>query len=125
MDFKELKKAVRNRIDSLLTQNVYTKQAPEKAIFPYAVIKFPSSSKDVLWKQDWIIEIDFWDNTNDSSIVMEMSNNVKEGFDAYWADEKNINYRTYLEFEGEFPTEIPEMSRINQRYMCSSFKNTL
>jgi hypothetical protein len=121
MDFSELKKAVYNRINTLLTQNVYVKQAPENASYPYAVIKFPSSSKGVLWKQDWIIEIDFWDDTNDSTTVMTMSNAVKEGFDAYWADETNINYRTYLDFEGEFPTDIPGMSRINQRYLCPSF----
>lgn len=121
MNFGELKKAVYARVDALLTQNVYSKQAPENASFPYAVIKFPSSSTDVLWKQDWIIEIDFWDNSNDSTTVLSMSNTVKEGLNAYWASETNINYRTYLDFEGEFPTEIPEMSRINQRYSCPSF----
>lgn len=123
MDFDKLKKAVYARINGLLTQSVYTKQAPENATYPYCVIKFPSSSSDLLWKQTWIIELDFWDNTNDSSTITAMSNTVKQGLNAYWTDgtSEGVAFRTYLDFEGELPTDLPELSRINQRYSCPSF----
>lgn len=118
MELDELKKAVYNRINALLTQSVYTKQAPEGAVYPYAVITFPSSSSPLLWKQDWIIEIDYWDDTNDSSTVTAMSHTVKTGFQGYWYSSTDVAFRTYLDFEGEFPTDLPELSRINQRYSC-------
>lgn len=121
MDLDKLKTNVFNRIDALLTQNVYTKQAPENASYPYAIITYPSSSNPLLWKQDWMIEIDYYDNSNDSSTVVSMSNTVKSGMQGYYFSDSNISFRTYLDFEGEFPTEKPELSRINQRYYCPSF----
>lgn len=123
MDFDKLKKAVYARINTLLTQTVYTNQAAANATYPYCVIKFPSSSSALLWKQDWIIELDFWDDTADSSTITAMSNTVKEGFNGYWTDgtTEGVSFRTYLDFEAQLPTDLPELSRINQRYSCPSF----
>lgn len=121
MDFDLLKKAVKARIEALVTQEVYKDEAEDNATYPYIIIKYPSSSNPFLWKQDWIIELDFWDNTSDDEVITSMSNTVKEGFNGYWQSSTGIAFRTYLDFEGEFPTDIPNMSRINQRYLCPSF----
>lgn len=121
MDFDLLKKAVKTRIEALIEQNVYKDEAPDDADYPYVIVKYPSSSSPYLYKQDWVIELDFWDNTSDDETVTSISNTVKEGLNGYWQSGTGIAFRTYLDFEGEFPLDIPNMSRINQRYICPSF----
>lgn len=117
MTFKNLKKYVGARIDELSTLNVYSKVAPEKAVFPYIVFRFVSSSYP--WnREDKIVEIDYWDNKQDSDVIMTQSDLVKKGFNLYWQSEGTDGfYRSDIIFEGEIPDTDPNISRIQQRYL--------
>ncbi len=117
MTFKNLKKYVGARIDELTTINVYAKNAPEEAVFPYIVFKFPSSSYPYN-REDKIVEIDYWDNKQDSTTILDQSDLVKKGFNLYWQTEGSDGfYRSDIIFEGEIPDTDPNMSRIQQRYL--------
>jgi len=121
MDFNYLKQYVGARLDELTTIGVHSKQAPETipgvSSFPYLIYLLSSSSWETRKRGDWICEIDFWDDQNDSSAIITAAEAIKAGFDYYWQSETQGYYQSHLEFYSEIPTGIPEMSRINQRYL--------
>jgi hypothetical protein len=115
--FDKLKQYANARIDELISIDLYSKLAPEDATFPYVVTNLSSSSNEIRNRTDWIIDIDFWDNTNNSSIIIAQADLVKAGFNYYWQSETEGFYQSHIVFEGEIPTSIPNMSRIQQRYL--------
>lgn len=117
MTFDKLKQYANSRIDELISINLYSKLAPETATFPYVVTNLSSSSNEIRNRTDWIIDVDFWDNTNNSSIIIAQSDLVKAGFNYYWQSETEGFYQSHIIFEGEIPTGTPNMSRIQQRYL--------
>lgn len=122
MTFKNLKKYVGARLDELTTLSIYSKNAPENASFPYVVFKFPSTSFPYNKWDKKIVEIDFWDNKQDSSAILDASDLIKVGFDLYWQSEgSNGFYRSNIIFEGEIPDTNPNMSRIQQRYLLTVY----
>lgn len=118
MEFKYLKKYVGNRIEELTSLKAYSKKAPdnETITYPYIVYNFPGSQLPVRNRIDWICEIDFYNNTNDSTVIMEKAELLKSGFDYYYQSEDEGFYQSHIEFFGEIPQDIPDLSRINQRY---------
>lgn len=121
MTFDELKKKIKTRVSSLITQNVYNNIG--EGSYPYCIITYPSTSKEFRWQENKMIEIDFWDNSGNSTTITNMSDLVKKGLDGYYysSDDKTEGFRLYLDFEGEFLTGKPEIKRINQRYLCKVF----
>ncbi|MFX1499416.1 MAG: hypothetical protein ACFFDH_00475 [Promethearchaeota archaeon] len=117
MDLDSLKEYIGDRIEELTSLTAYSKQANEGASYPYVIFILSSSSFPVRNRQDWICEIDFWDDTNDSSVIAAKAELLKAGFNYYWQSETEGFYQSHIIFEGEIPTGTPDISRINQRYL--------
>ncbi|OGS41370.1 MAG: hypothetical protein A3K77_06345 [Euryarchaeota archaeon RBG_13_31_8] len=117
MTFDQLKQYVGARLDELTTLSVYGKMPGEEKAFPYLVYKFPSSSYQWNDRNDWIVEIDYWDNKQDSTTILAAAEAVKTGFNLYWQSEITGFYRSDLIFAGEIPDTNPNISRFQQRYL--------
>lgn len=118
--FDKLKQYANARIDELISIVVYSKLAPEDPAaltFPHCITNFSSSSNEVRNRSDWIMELDFWDNTNDSSAIIAAADLVKAGFDYYWQSESEGYYQSHIIFNAEIPTGVQNLSRIQQRYL--------
>jgi hypothetical protein len=117
MVLSKLKEYVYARIQSLISIDVYNGIAPLEASFPYVTFNFTSSSYNYDTRADWVLELDFWNDTNDDTVLLSESELVKTGFNYYWQSEIDGFYSSYLDFESEIPTNEKDMSRINQRYL--------
>lgn len=117
MTFQKLKEYVGARLDALTTISIYSKEAPENAVFPYVVFSFPSSSITYNLRDDRICELNFWDDSYDSSGIQTAIEAIKAGFNLYWQTESSGFYRSDLIFEGEIPEVRPNITRYQQRYL--------
>jgi hypothetical protein len=128
MDLDKLKYYVSQRLVDLSGINVYDLNAPNNAEFPYLTYKFTSSSNTVRKRTDWILEIDYWDNTNDDTDILLAVKNVKNGvydgddlivpgLDYSYQYEKEGFYQCYQEFEAEIPQPESNMCRMNQSFL--------
>jgi hypothetical protein len=96
---------------------------PDDAVFPYVCFKFTSTDFNVRTRADRILEIDFWNNSNDDSKLLELLDRVKngnglvKGLNYSIQDELEGFYKAYIEFEGEIQTNETEIIRHNQRYI--------
>jgi len=127
MDLGKLKYYINARLESLTDINIYDGSAPENATFPYLVYIIQSSTKEEHNKHR-ILEIDFWDDTNDDSAILAASKVVEEGkyvggvltvygLDKSYQVETEGYYRCYIDMDGEIPVIESNMSRIYQRYL--------
>jgi hypothetical protein len=115
----KLKKYVYDRLKALTSITVYDGKIPQNAddiVFPYLVYKIPSGTPDEN-KILYICEIDYWNNTNDDSGILNAGNSVKAGFDNYWENQTDGFYTSNLDFEGEIEDTNNNISRFNQRYI--------
>lgn len=117
MELGKLKEYIAVRLSGLTIIRVYNGMAPINAVFPYLTFKISSASQLVRNRSDKILEIDYWDDTNDDTAILLASNNIKEGLDYSWQDEVEGFYQCHLDFEGEIPDTESNISRINQRYI--------
>ena len=129
MDLDKLKYYVSERLENLSGIKVYNLDADDNPTFPYLVYKFMSSSEFVRNRMDWILEIDYWNNTHDDAEILEAMNKVKNGvydeagellvpgLDYSYQSEDEGFYHCYEEFQAEIPVEESNMSRLNQRFV--------
>lgn len=117
MEFKYLKKYVGNRIDGAVSIDVFSKLNYIEGPYPCAVFSFPSSSNEIRLRSDYILEIDFWDNTINSITISEQAELLKTEFNYGWESQAEGYYQSHIIFMGEIPTGKPELSRIQQRYL--------
>lgn len=128
MDFSDLKAYIKSRLESLVDIDVYDGNPACVYPFPYLNFKIPSGTPIIDTRIDRILEIDFWDNSLDSSAIYAAAELVKKGiyvngeltvigFDGSWQCEVEGFYRSYLDFEGEIPDPEQNISRLNQRYI--------
>jgi len=130
MNLQQIKTLIKTRLDNLVSDfmEVYDGKAKNKATFPYLVFKFTSSSNPARKQTERILEIDFWDNTNDDTNVLKAADIIRNGkyvngiLTVIGLDHSSENdttgfYRCYWEFEAEIPDTETNISRINQRYI--------
>lgn len=123
MEISRLKYYISQRLLNLTSINVYNGKVPDNASFPYLVFKFFSSSHTVRHRKDWILEIDFWNDSNDDTSILEAAENVKTGngevigLDSSTQNESEGFYYANIDFEGEILDTEPNISRFNQRYI--------
>ncbi|MBT2722314.1 DUF3168 domain-containing protein [Bacillus sp. ISL-46] len=48
---------------------VFYQAAPDKAVYPYIVVNFPNSSDDGEFQELFILDIDGWDRTGDTTTL--------------------------------------------------------
>jgi len=128
VDLSELKYYISQRLVNLSGINVYDLNAPNNAEFPYLVYKFTSSSNTERKRIDWILELDYWDNTNDDTDILLAVKKVKNGIydgdelivpglDYSYQYETEGFYQCFEEFQGEIPQPESNISRMNQRFL--------
>lgn len=68
MNIIELQKQIVTFLTTKATR-VYFREAPENAVYPYVVYNLPSSIENYSNREDFILEIDFWDNSNLTTVI--------------------------------------------------------
>lgn len=63
MNIIELQKQITSFLLTKSTR-VYFRKAPENSVFPYVVYNLPNSEAGYSEREDIILEVDIWDNTN-------------------------------------------------------------
>lgn len=126
MEIDKLEYYVGERLKDLTSINVYNKKAPDSPdvnIFPYLVYKLNACSYTERHRKDWILELDYWQDSNNDTAILEASINVKNGVGEYVGlnnssqDEAEGFYQCHIDFEGNIPDTEPNISRYNQRYI--------
>lgn len=101
----------------LLTKHasVYFQKAPASAEFPYLVFDLPTSFNNAP-SEDFLLEIDAWDNNQDTTILENIIDSIDEelnnkiiSFDKYKAIFRRENRLT-------LPDEDPTLNRRQLRY---------
>ena len=60
---------------SAVHSRTYLEVAPQNATYPFVVIKYPTSIEN-LPREDFIIEVDIWDNKTDTTAIETLTNNI-------------------------------------------------
>lgn len=127
MEIDKLEYYIGERLKTLTDIQVYNKKVPDNKTFPYLVYKFYACNYAVRHRKDWILEIDYWQDSNDDTDILEASITVKNGRTVDEVDYVGLNnstqnetegfYQCHIDFEGSIPDTEPNISRYNQRYI--------
>lgn len=127
MTLDNLLQDISTRLNTLLDINVYSVNSALSQYSPYVVYNVQMINSDVRRRYDYILELDFWDLTKDSTNINTSANYVKNGrtissvfhagFDYSYSFTNDGFYHSYIEFDGIIPCQEPDKSRINQRYL--------
>lgn len=118
MPLVKLMEYIKARITTVVNSSiiVYSEEADTDADFPYIVFKLPSSNMETLYKDKWVLEVDFWDNTGNSTNIGIASEAVKDSLHGSYQTEAEGFFRSYKIFEGIIPDDTPKIKRIQHRY---------
>jgi hypothetical protein len=75
MNIIELQKQIFAFLKTKATR-VYYEDAPDNAQYPYVVYDFPSSLENFSNREDFILEIDIWDNATDTKPLETLTGNI-------------------------------------------------
>jgi hypothetical protein len=127
MEIDKLEYYIGERLKTLTDIQVYNKKVPDNKTFPYLVYKFYTCNYAVRHRKDWILEIDYWQDSNDDTDILEAAITVKNGRTVDEVDYVGLNnstqnetegfYQCTAEFEGSIPDTEPNISRYNQRFI--------
>lgn len=117
MDFKSLEKYIANRIDDLTTLDVHNSKLPIDDDYPCVIFNLESSSNPVRLRDDYILTLDYWSNSEDSQTISAQAELVKAGLNYYWQSETEGFYQSHIIFNGRIPDIKPNTRRIQQRYL--------
>ena len=126
MEIDRLQYYIAQRLSSLTSINVYNSKVPDSATYPYVVFKFVASSNTVRHREDWILELDYWSNSNDDSAILQAAIYIKSGTDTIIGlnnstqNETEGFYYCVIDFEAELPTSESNISRYNQRFLIKA-----
>lgn len=119
MELINLKKCIYARLDALTTITVYDGQLPindDDITFPYVIYKLTGSTIEEN-RYNYICELNYWNNSNDDSSILEAANDIKQGFNHYWETSTDGFYTSDIDFEAQLDDVDKNISRINQRYI--------
>jgi hypothetical protein len=75
MNIIELQKQIYSFLKTKTTR-VFYEDAPDNAQYPYVVYDFPSSLENFSNREDFILEIDIWDNATDTKPLETLVGNI-------------------------------------------------
>ena len=114
-------KSVYSRVDAV-ADRVYDTISPQTATYPYAVITYPTvSENDESTRQEYILEIDVYDNLTDTTrleeLVIDIDNALNRVVDSanFYKIYRNSPYLLRL------PDEDENLRRIQLRYIVHKF----
>jgi hypothetical protein len=124
MEVDRLEYYIGERLKNLTDINVYNKKTPDlENIFPYLVYKLNACNYLVRHRKDWTLEIDYWQDSNDDTDILESASNVKNGVgEVVGLNNSSQNetegfYQCHIDFEGNIPDTEQNISRYNQRFI--------
>ena len=124
LTFGKLKEYIGLKIDTATTINVVGNKIALDKVYPCVVMKFPTCIPEEA-KEDWILELDFWDkeadNDVDSTDILTAVELVKVAMNRSWQVETGGFFKSYLEFEGEIPDDTVGVYHFNQRYQITMY----
>lgn len=62
---------------------VYLEYAPTDAVFPYVIYDLPSSYAGDSDREDFVLEIDVWDNSKDTTVLETLSGSIDGNGDIF------------------------------------------
>jgi hypothetical protein len=89
-----LKAALYSLLDACTTSSVYGGQVPETATYPYVHFKLPTSN-DHEHREDFVLEVQCWDKSYNSSGVETLAQNVDYKLNRSNYNSTGINFTTY------------------------------
>lgn len=117
MTRNNLKKILGDWITELTNNIGVVTKTPKKFSYPYIQISLNSSSNEVRLRDDIIVDIDFWNNSDSSEFISNQAELVKIGLNyAYYSDDNGF-FQSHIIFEGDIMQDTPNMSRLQQRYL--------
>jgi hypothetical protein len=117
VEYNQLKKVIGDLLtDCTSGISIYNK-TPKKASYPYIFYSFSGSSYETRLRGDFFLEVEFWDNREDTERTEPQAENVKNSLDFGYYNDKNGFFHSYIDFYAEIPEQTPNVSRIQQRYL--------
>lgn len=126
LEIDRLEHYISQRLLNLSPISVYNRKAGDEATFPYLVFKIYDCNYFVRHRKDWVLEIDYWNDSADDTAIIAAAISVKNGrtvgettyIGLNWStqDETEGFYRCLIDMEGNIPDQEADMSRYHQKY---------
>ena len=117
----ELYASIYDRLRTVLDRVFYERiKEPEKIIYPYATFTLASSS-DQNNRMTFILEIDIWDNNQDTSTLETLTWDVKKAIDHYVFDNTDVSYHAYIINILNIPDEDENLRRRQLRFEFKTY----
>ncbi len=99
----ELQKYVVGVLKSVHSR-VYQEEAPQEAVYPFVVYRLPTSTETEERREDFILEVDVWDNPPDGSTVtlQQLADEI----------DRALHRTVYLDPGGKWITMIYRINRM-------------
>lgn len=129
MEIDKLEYYISQRLSNLTDIPVYNKKPiiDDDLTFPYLVFHISDCSYLFRHRKDWILEINYWDDSNDDTTIIEESIKVKNGrtvgdteyigLNLSMQDETEGFYQCHIEKEMSIIDPEPDISRYYQKYI--------
>lgn len=108
MELSKLKPHIKNRLETLTDIDIYDGVAKTGAEYPYLIYTFPFPGTNEIrqTRTDRIMEIDFWNDSNDDTTVLEAAENIKNGRTVDEIEYYGLNNSSQVETEGFYKCYI-------------------
>ena len=117
MSFEKLEQYIGARLDELTTLDVYNSKLPIVDEYPCLCFLLGSSSNPVRLRDDYILTLDYWANSENSITIIQQAELIKAGFNYYYQSESEGFYQSHIIFAARIPDEKPNVRRFQQRYL--------
>lgn len=134
MEIDRLEYYIGQRLLNLTDITVYNRKAPDnpdETNFPYVVMNIESINYLVENRGDCILNLDFWNDSNDDSEIIQASKDIKNGrtvgentyigFKCSTQNESEGFYKSDIDFESPIIDQEPDISHYNQRYIIKNY----
>jgi hypothetical protein len=103
-----------------VTTKAYLEKAPDGAVYPYVVYKLPNSTDidgcPLGNREDYTLEIDIWDNLNDTTRLETLTNSIDTAMQRKHVDNSNIAVSFYRLSRLMIPDPDQKIKRRQLRY---------
>lgn len=119
----ELRKIIQRNL-KLIHPRVSFQSAPETTEFPYLVFEIGNINPDGEVFQQGLIDIDGWDDKNDTTVLEELMRSVDLVLDKKTFSEGKITATFFLETKTPVPSENPKLHRRKRIYQVRIFERS-
>jgi len=116
---EELIKAVLDLIGGV-SPRLYYDVAPEGAVYPYIVFRFPTSATEYQ-REDFLLDISIWDKQLDSTAVETLATSINNILDRAKIHTAQVTTSIYLDGRYTLPDPDTMIRRRLLRYTCKTY----